>query len=336
MATVEKDIRYGKAHPLQSLDVHRSPRDGAGWIIFIHGGAWRDPKITSDVGEPLLSRLLLDLSCNAASLNYRLSPYPNSESTSVDLESTSFNAELAASDSDASFSDSELASSDSEAAFSDSEAAYSDSEIPTSKHKLLIPDSELTSSTLRFATLDLKSVPSHTEALPPNTARHPDHINDVLSALEYLHKKYTLSNYVIIGHSAGATLACQAVEAILAGRNLPLPKVIMGLEGIYDIGGLVKEYGDDYRGFVEGAFGQEEEWPPALDVKGYKGLVVLAQSDQDELLSWRQTEDMKERLQETLGTGGAVRVVKAKGKHDEMLKTQHLADLMVRYIRGVV
>jgi kynurenine formamidase len=157
-----------------------------------------------------------------------------------------------------------------------------------------------------------------------------------LSALEYLHKKYTLSDYVIIGHSAGATLACQAVEAILAGKNLPLPKVVMGLEGIYDIAGLVKEYGDDYRGFVEGAFGQEEEWPLALDVKGYKGLVVLAHSDQDELLSWRQTEDMKERLEKTLGTGGAVRVVKAKGKHDEMLKTEHLADLMVRYIRGVV
>lgn len=131
-------------------------------------------------------------------------------------------------------------------------------------------------------------------------------------------------------------MAFQAIEAILAGRNLPLPKVVIGLEGIYDLAGLVKEYGDDYRGFVEGAFGQEEEWPLALDVKGYKGLVVLAHSDQDELLSWRQTEDMKERLEETLGTGGAVRVVKAKGKHDEMLTTQHLADLIVRYIRGVV
>ncbi|KAI9819010.1 MAG: hypothetical protein M1826_001225 [Phylliscum demangeonii] len=50
------------------------------WVIYIHGGAWRDPDISSTSFEPALSILLrspvLDDIAGFASVNYRLSPYP--------------------------------------------------------------------------------------------------------------------------------------------------------------------------------------------------------------------------------------------------------------------
>lgn len=81
--------RYG-AHELQrvgvwDLDVADKAKY---WIIFIHGGAWRDPRVTHQVFKPSISRILESSSDPAsngaglgiaafASIDYRLSPHPD-------------------------------------------------------------------------------------------------------------------------------------------------------------------------------------------------------------------------------------------------------------------
>ncbi len=53
------------------------------WIVFIHGGAWRDPLVTSEAFDPTAQNLLQHASSGGvpiaglASINYRLSPHPD-------------------------------------------------------------------------------------------------------------------------------------------------------------------------------------------------------------------------------------------------------------------
>lgn len=179
---------------------------------------------------------------------------------------------------------------------------------------------------INAASLNYRLSSSH-----PSPIRHPDHIDDVQAALQHLRTHYGMREYALVGHSAGATLAFQA----LASAQHP-PRAIYGLEGIYDLRALVAEY-PDYRGFVEGAFGAEQAgWPAPLALGGYTGLVVLAQSDSDELLSWRQTEEMKGRCEDTIGVGGGLRVVKVVGRHDEVLGCERVAGVVERYLRELV
>ncbi|KAI9768327.1 MAG: hypothetical protein M1840_004935 [Geoglossum simile] len=69
---------------LHTLDVYlpRQPSQeeiGKLWVIYIHGGAWRDPDISAESFGPALSLLLegqrKDDIAGFASINYRLSPY---------------------------------------------------------------------------------------------------------------------------------------------------------------------------------------------------------------------------------------------------------------------
>lgn len=71
---------------LQTLDIwlprplEESDPDKSLWIVYIHGGAWRDPTQTSLCAEPTLKHLLSNppsTITGIASLNYRLSPYPS-------------------------------------------------------------------------------------------------------------------------------------------------------------------------------------------------------------------------------------------------------------------
>ena len=41
--------------------------------------------------------------------------------------------------------------------------------------------------------------------------RHPSHQEDVIAALTYLKEQYGMKEYILVGHSAGATLAFQSV-----------------------------------------------------------------------------------------------------------------------------
>lgn len=138
---------------------------------------------------------------------------------------------------------------------------------------------------------------------PSRTARHPDHIHDVVVAIRFLQRKYGFGReYVLVGHSCGATLAYQVAMGSWNGFNptsalwdapapAPIdnpsdfsgsfmardegpmkiagPAAVVGLCGIYDIPLLVENHGATpvYEDFVTGAFGKSskvrEEVSPA-------------------------------------------------------------------------
>ncbi|KAK7749713.1 Kynurenine formamidase [Cytospora paraplurivora] len=92
---------YDKDNVLQNVVVWEFPEDektasqptiassGAAkkyWLIFIHGGAWRDPRSTFDEAQPTINALLDNAGPSTtarsriagfASINYRLSPHPS-------------------------------------------------------------------------------------------------------------------------------------------------------------------------------------------------------------------------------------------------------------------
>ncbi|RPB28420.1 alpha/beta-hydrolase, partial [Terfezia boudieri ATCC MYA-4762] len=106
---------------------------------------------------------------------------------------------------------------------------------------------------LNAASIDYRLSPHPTHAAVGETVNHPAHLEDVRAALKFLNDTYQMRNYILIGHSAGATLCFQILGSGTPCTGL-LPKAVIGLAGIYDLRGLVEEY-PDYRGFVEGAFG---------------------------------------------------------------------------------
>ncbi|KAF3064897.1 Kynurenine formamidase [Daldinia childiae] len=82
--------QYG-AHELQRLGVWdldvADKTHTKYWIVFIHGGAWRDPRVAHDTFAPVITRFLESSSTAGgstgsipvaafASLDYRLSPHP--------------------------------------------------------------------------------------------------------------------------------------------------------------------------------------------------------------------------------------------------------------------
>ncbi|EON61185.1 hypothetical protein W97_00397 [Coniosporium apollinis CBS 100218] len=259
-----------------------SSPDRTFWVIYIHGGAWRDPAITSTSIQPTLTRLLnspetLCRIAGFASLNYRLSPYPTHATD-----------------------------------------------------------------------------PSRPDDAARN-ARHPDHLDDVLAALQWLDREYDVGSlgrrggrgheYILVGHSCGATLAFQALRR-MAGHgpnhsprggcgSQALPAAVVGVCGIYDIPLLVSTHEHPaYREFVEAAFGEEErEWAEVSPADGVGRLqdggggggmrvVVLGQSSEDELVDGGQRDAMVETLREEgFEEGGADKelvVLDMKGKHDEV------------------
>lgn len=272
------NIPYSEDSSLNTLDIYLpappppNSDPSALWLIYIHGGAWRDPSITSSSFDAIRSNLQTSPVASSitgyASLNYRLSPYPSHPTHPSD--------------------------------------------------------------------------PSD----PSRNAKHPDHITDILSALLYLQTHYpSSSNYILAGHSVGATLAFQVAMKRYWGSqyestfalelNVVPPVAIVGIEGIYDIPALLSSHEDSpaYRDFVLNAMASKDidSASPAVagdfDASWEEGrLVVLAHSPDDELVEGLQTELMcKALVGQGWDDGGkrgrAVRMVELKGAHDEVWQT---------------
>ncbi|KAK4455118.1 kynurenine formamidase [Podospora aff. communis PSN243] len=273
----QKHIPYLRhSNPLQTLTIYvpstgqqppstptPPPTPGGIWILYIHGGAWRDPLIDASSFHPAATSLLLrnhtapgNPLAGLVSINYRLSPHP-----------------------------------------------------------------------------------SHPSSEPAYNARHPDHIYDVLSAISFLQRAGVAKEgrYILAGHSCGATMAFQAVMDSsrwdLRGIKIKKPEVVVGLNGIYDLVGVIRGGGyekglrDAYEEFTRGAFGTEEEvWRGVCPTtasggrgwvgewEGRKG-VVLVQSGEDGLVPRGQLEGMREVLERE---GVKVEEKEAGGGHDEM------------------
>lgn len=170
-----------------------------------------------------------------------------------------------------------------------------------------------------------------TPARDLRNSKHPDHIQDVFQALAYLQKTVQLGNdYVLIGHSAGATLAFQTLMGDSAlGQSLrpeiPQPTAIVGISGIYDLVGLIERFGDAYRSFIKNAFDDEQAWhrtsPATFDGGFGKSwsagkLALLAWSPEDSLIDELEIANMSKKLE-----ADGIKVVVDKslhGDHDEV------------------
>ena len=158
-----------------------------------------------------------------------------------------------------------------------------------------------------------------------------------MTAISWLQKKYDISeNYVLVGHSCGATLALQTVMGIWDAQEkngqvktaFKAPRAIVGVEGIYDIPLLLETYRHVpiYEQFIRGAFGDENKtWCEASPTSGNftsswpEGeVVVLAQSKDDELVNFAQTEKMSDQLWRQKSKRRRDIVISLTGKHHEV------------------
>lgn len=157
--------------------------------------------------------------------------------------------------------------------------------------------------------------PATTPITSVRAARHPDHLMDVYAALAFVQNKYGItSNYILIGHSSGATLAYQLImgHAPLQGCStvtpptIYLPTAIIGIYGIYDLVGLNTRYKGQYAEFMGGAFGDDRQmWhqvSPSLFSGRFKKnwvggrYALLADSAEDSLLDSHEVSLMEARL----------------------------------------
>ncbi|EMR11058.1 hypothetical protein PNEG_00656 [Pneumocystis murina B123] len=154
---------------------------------------------------------------------------------------------------------------------------------------------------------------------------HPEHLNDIKEAIAFLKKSYKLSRCILIGHSAGATLGIQYFMLDNEAKNIVY--CIICVEGIYDLLELVNEY-PSYEDFVKLAFGDyRQDWivaSPSYLVSNYLGSsackIILIQSEEDELLSMRQTNIMAKAISHIQNPNITFSLKKVKGKHFDVIK----------------
>lgn len=114
-------------------------------------------------------------------------------------------------------------------------------------------------------------------------------------------------DYMLIGHSAGATLAFQLLmDPSAQESNIPLPSAIIGVSGIYDLVALDDRHEGNYAGFITSAFGSDKKiWNVASPVN-YTGsfkknwlssrLTILAWSYEDTLIDEPEIDAMATKL----------------------------------------
>ena len=127
-------------------------------------------------------------------------------------------------------------------------------------------------------------------------------------------------DYVLVGHSAGATLAWQVVVSpgtiIDAERNARkpiLPRTVIGVAGIYDLPSLVARHASQpiYEEIVRNAFGGDGNWIGASPLTWLVNpnnhlheawpnacLSMLVWSTKDELVEEEQSLDMWKALRQ--------------------------------------
>lgn len=176
-------------------------------------------------------------------------------------------------------------------------------------------------------------------SLPDTKIRHPDHRNDVARAINFLQEHYGLKYCLLLGHSAGATLAVQMLEQ---HRSLILGMVLFN--GIYDLRALVDEY-PSYSSFVTAAFGPDEadSWTapsPTNIIRSSKvrrcyrnEKIVLAHSYQDELMSMHQT-DLFETTVNAYWNQSPEKIV-IGGKHDDSPGSTEMQEIARRTLHEV-
>ena len=139
--------------------------------------------------------------------------------------------------------------------------------------------------------------------------RVPDHARDVAEAVAFLaankdHYTYDPKGIFMCGHSAGAhTVALLAVDgSLFKAAGVPkesLPKGYVGLEGIYDVPGLVAIHPNYIQWFIEPAFGSPDHYQkgsPSLIPIESKAPWIVVHSTGDTLVEIPQSKMFVEHL----------------------------------------
>lgn len=136
------------------------------------------------------------------------------------------------------------------------------------------------------------------------------------------------------------------------GLKVAKPKVVIGLNGLYDMPKLIKSPGDKYEilapvytAFMKLAFGADEKvWhdicPASVDnwadewEEGKE--IILAQSLEDSLVPYFQTEDMLKRLNASESGHLVVREVQATGDHNFLWEDgKRHAQIILEAVKGL-
>lgn len=201
--------------------------------------------------------------------------------------------------------------------------------------------------------------PPKDQSQRPDSSRlveHPAHILDVLTGIAFLQEQAGFgSNYVLIGHSCGATLAFQTVMKSgawfreFSSKVFEPPTVLVGLNGLYDIPELIKNPGAKhenlvpvYDAFTRLAFGNDESvWHAVSPTSGTAwasdwslgSKAILSQSLLDSLVPHSQTELMMASLNKSRAEGLEVVEVEISGDHNAVWEDgKRLAEILLHAV----
>ena len=154
--------------------------------------------------------------------------------------------------------------------------------------------------------------------LDNNSVRYPDHLDDVMDALEYISKTWKNKEIVLMGHSCGVHLIGSALKEM----NLGVYKIIY-CEGIYSVADLSQRYPTYNKWFLDKVFKNidKSEWESKLNVSlEPMNNYILLHSTEDELISLEHMEWFKSRMN--------CEYHQLKGTHDGVLETREFLDLV--------
>ncbi|OAP63549.1 hypothetical protein AYL99_02776 [Fonsecaea erecta] len=296
---IHRDItrhQYALDNILQSYELyvpeldHSHLADPSGnkyWVVFVHGGYFRDPTVTSSSFYPALDQLV-----SGKANDYR--PLHNPFRTDQRVPAAAPYI-----------------------------AGYASLNYRLSPHPDKAPQD-----------------PSKTPAYELRNAKWPDHIHDILTAIQHLQNRYGFGErYLLAGHSVGATMAL--LSTIAAHRSfsngnpseLPTiqpPMAVLGVSGIYDFP-LLHESFADYIGMTRNAIPDAADdvlaSPARYGAKDYvdawaatgakKRALVIAHSKDDGWVDWKQVEAM-EKVFAASGSVINSSVVELKGQHNDI------------------
>jgi hypothetical protein len=180
---------------------------------------------------------------------------------------------------------------------------------------------------------------------PSRNVHYPDHLIDVAQGLLYLEEHYHIGDrYLLVGHSAGATMVFELHNWYMPRAMLPVPAAVLGVAGIYNFEAFIEDHSETpaYRELIENAFPDKRLWERASPYKNHlpnyaaweqAKAIIISHSDQDELVEKAQSSYMLERARMAPHCKDKVHFLKAGGEHDEIWASGTiLADLITKSI----
>jgi kynurenine formamidase len=171
---------------------------------------------------------------------------------------------------------------------------------------------------------------------PSRNVHYPCSVMDIAAALLYLEENVKIANrYILIGHSAGATMAFQVSNAYMPDGPLPKPAIVLGISGIYNLEAFVESHKDipAYRELTENAFPKRDEWERASPSSSHRSesaiwedakVVIISHSKEDELVEDEQASYMLEHARMLPHMKEKVHFLEATGAHDEIWESGHI------------